>query len=121
MPHDEDVSFIDIEHQRTRNTLSDVLPGRFADRVGTDLSQHEDRRLTRLVLAVIHDICQQPPYDHVAGVRYTTMHRHWDAYVLWNPPMRVDLMAAESVRPVFPDDDDLLAAVRMLGLEAPDS
>lgn len=122
LAYDEEVHFIDVEHQRTLNTLSSLLSGPLKS-MGHDfesgLSNQRDRRLTRLVTATLHEICNEHELDHVAGLRYRAPDKHWDAYVAWDSPARVDLSQAESVEPLFPEHPAVQKAVRTLGLDLP--
>jgi len=122
LDYDEEVRFIDVEHQRTRNTLAAILSGPLGS-MGHDLSQglsgQRDRRLTRLVTATLHDICSGLPLDHVAGLRYKAPDKHWDAFVLWDSPARIDLSQAQSVKPLFPDNAAVQNAAKTLGLKSP--
>jgi hypothetical protein len=123
MEYDDNFRFIDIEHDRTQDTLrrllADPLEG-MGGSIGPDLSQHRDRRLTRLVTTTLHEIRGEMSLDHVAGLRYKAPEKHWDAYVLWDSPMGIDLSKAESVTPIFPYDADLQAAAKTLGIRVPD-
>jgi hypothetical protein len=113
------LQFIDIEHQRTRDALKTVLISQLASmgqKIDAGLSQCDDRRLTRLVTATLHDICDSPPYDEIAGFRYRAPDRHWDAYVFWDSPARIDLTQERSVEPIFPDSPELQAAMATLDL-----
>jgi len=120
--YDEEIHFIDVEHQRTRNTLSALLSGPLeimGQNLEAGLSDQRDRRLTRLVTATLHELCGEHELDHVAGLRYKAPDKHWDAYVVWDGPARVDLGQAESVEPLFPDHPAVQKAVKTLGLELP--
>jgi hypothetical protein len=122
--YDEDIRFIDVEHQRTRDTLSALLSAPLQI-MGHDLekglSDQRDRRLTRLVTATLHELRNEYEMDHLAGLRYRAPDRHWDAYVIWDRPARVDLAQADSVEPLFPDHPAVQNAAKMLGLELPKS
>ncbi len=119
LEYDPDLRFIDLEHQRTRDTLKQLLSGQLASVAQTveqGLSQQRDRRVTRLVTATLHDLCDSPPYEEIAGFRYRAPDKHWDAYVFWDTPARIDLSQGESVKPISPASPELQAAMTTLGL-----
>jgi len=120
---DKDIHFIDIEHQRTRDTLATLL-ARPLEIMGYTMEEalttQRDRRITRLVTTTLHDICTEYKQDHVAGLRYKAPEKHWDAYVIWDRPARIDLRQAASVEPLFPDHPAVQKAVKNLGLELPE-
>ncbi len=124
LEYDDSIRFIDVEHPRTRNTLKTLLAGPLeALNVTIDdgLSQNRDRRVTRLVISTLHDICRDQGYQHIVGIRYRAPEPDWEAYVLWNhPPPPVDLSTA-TVDPIFPDAEDLIAAAESLGVSVPGS
>jgi hypothetical protein len=120
---DESLWFVDVEHQRTRNTLATVLSGPlsiFDAEIDAGLSQNRDRRVTRLVMSTLYDICRgDPAFENVAGIRYKAPEPHWDAYVLWRPPELLELHKVKVVEPIFPEDNDLKKAAKTLGLNVP--
>jgi hypothetical protein len=121
-PYDDDVEFIDLEHQRSRDALSEIagdLLDTLGARIHNRITQHRDRRVTRAITTVFQGFCAQPDYAHVAGLRYATPDRLWNAYVLWNEPARIDLEEAEHVRPLLLDDDAVQAAAKILKLDLP--
>lgn len=123
LEYDENVSFIDVEDQRTRHTLEDFLAGplqALGVANGDGLSQHRDRRVTRIVMSMLHDICRHDRNrQHIAGIRYRAPEPDWEAFVLWSPPPpSIDLSAA-TVDPIFPMDPNLVDAAKSLGLSIP--
>jgi len=123
MAHDDSVQFIDIEHPQTQETLKGLIPdamGNLGEDFNGNLGQQRDRRLTRLITTTLFQLCNEWSLDHIAGLRYKAPDSHWDAYVLWESPTGIDLSEAESVTPIFPDDTDLQAAAKTLGLTVPD-
>jgi hypothetical protein len=121
--YDPDLSFIDVEHPRTRETVAEALQGPFAlmqVTIGESLSQNRDRRVTRLVMSALHDICRASGRDQVVGIRYKTPDPEWEAFVMWDPPPPpgLDLPAAQITR-ISRGDQDLIEAARFLGLKIP--
>jgi len=119
---DEDVEFIDLEHQRTRDLIEELAGDwlqLFEAEVDQDLTKNRDRRVTRAITTVLQGFCAQPDYAQVAGVRYATPDRPWNAYVAWDDPARIDLEEAASMRPLLPDDEAVKAAATRLGLDLP--
>jgi hypothetical protein len=119
---DDEVCFIDVEHQRTRNTLASILEGQLSAlgvTIDEGLSQNRDRRVTRLVISTLHDICRNHNRHHIAGIRYRALEPDWEAFVLWNPPSPPIDLGEASVTPIFPEDADLREAAEALGLRVP--
>jgi hypothetical protein len=120
--YDSDLRFIDVEHQRTRNTLQEILEGplqALGVTIDEGLSQNRDRRVTRLVMSTLHDICLADERRQVIGIRYRTPDPEWEAFVMWNPPSPAIDLAGADISPIFPDDDDLMEAAGSLGLQIP--
>lgn len=121
LDHDPDVRFIDVESERTRASLAEILSGPLRT-MGYDLrdglSFHRDRRLTRLVTSALREECSEGGLVHVAGLKYKAPDRGWDAYVVWDSPARIDFAKA-TVRPLFPSDEAVQAAAATLGLKPP--
>jgi hypothetical protein len=116
-------TFVDLEHQSTRALLKEVL-GESLERLGlgqiegNDLAREPDRRLTRLVLRALHDLCAG---SNVAGVRIPGQpDEAWESFVVWSNPPLVDLVRdRDELRWVSPVDPDLLKAAKTLGLRLP--
>lgn len=118
--HRSEFNFVDVEHPRTVETLRALLDpalGLIGASMEEGISQNRDRRVTRLALATLYDICVASGFDGIVGIRYRAPEPAWDAYVFWNPP-RTDLSAG-LVRPLRPDDDSVREAAKRLGLELP--
>lgn len=123
LDHDSDLGFIDVEHPRTRDTLSEALAGPFGAMgitIDEGLSQNQDRRVTRLVMTTLHDICLASGRDQVVGIRYRTPDPEWEAFVMWNPPAPpgIDLPGADISR-ISRNDEDLIEAAGWLDLTIP--
>jgi hypothetical protein len=128
IPFDRAVSFVDIDHHSTREALNSVFGGtlellgmRSLD--GNNLAREPDRRLTRLVLGTLYDLCARGNYGNVAGIRIGGQpDEPWESFVYWSNPAHVDLTADDiALRWVAPWDDDLIAAATRLNLRLPDS
>jgi hypothetical protein len=122
VPCTPEVMFVDLEHPRTHTLLQDVIGDALKlfgiEEIDRDLAQTRDRRVTRFVLRTLYDICRSEEYSHVAGLRYASPDKSWDAYVVWNEPERLDLDAEDvTVWPILPWDDHLVAAMRTLGID----
>jgi hypothetical protein len=121
LEYDPEVRVIDVEHDSTRETLERILRPQL-ELIGASIepgiSQHRDRRVTRLVMTTIYDLCAANERRPIAGIRYAALDHEWDAYVFWSPPRRVDLSAGLP-RPLFPDDPLVIEVARSLGLRLP--
>jgi hypothetical protein len=116
-------SFVDIEHESTGARLEQVL-GESVEGLGlgsiegNDLAREPDRRLTRLVLRALHDLCAD---EDVAGVRIPgQLDEAWESYVVWSSPPLIDpARDRDELRWVSPMDPDLIRAAKALGLRLP--
>jgi hypothetical protein len=116
-------TFVDLEHPSTRAALTELL-GESLERLGlrqigdSNLAREPDRRLTRLVLRALHDLCAG---SNVAGVRIPGQpDEAWESFVVWSTPPLVDLVRdRDELRWVSPVDPDLVKAAKTLGLRLP--
>lgn len=118
---DEELIFIDVEHPRTLETLRAILGPTFGVIGATmeeGISASRDRRVTRLAITTLYDLCAANGFDGIVGIRYRAPEPDWDAYVVWYPPRGVDLWTGLA-RPIFSDDDPVREAVKRLGLDLP--
>lgn len=127
IPHNPAVSFVDLDHRSTRETLKTIFGDRL-QRLGmrkideNNLAREPDRRLTRLILGTIYDLCADGRFGPAAGIRIGGQpDEPWESFIYWSHPSLVDL-AADDVRRrwVTPWDEDLITAAKRLKLRLPD-
>lgn len=121
LEYDPEPCFINVDHPQTVRIIEELV-GATLDAIGATvaggISQNRDRRVTRLAMATLYNLCVTQGFDRIAGIRYAAPEPEWDAYVFWSPPRIIDLADALPV-PVFPDDDAVREAAERLGLEPP--
>jgi RES domain len=112
--------FVDVDNSTTHVALS-ILLDRILAALGYQMLDRglllgPDRRITRIVAAVCHELANRPPT--ACGLRYESRLRgEWECWALWEPFPFLPLPA--EVRPVRKDDPALRSAARKLGIKLP--
>lgn len=121
LDYDPDLRFVDLDHPETVQMIEAIV-GTSLTAIGADLgggiSQNRDRRVTRLVMATVYNLCGDYGFDKIVGVRCAAPEPEWDSYVFWNPPPGIDLTEG-LVKPVSPYHEAVREAARRLELELP--
>lgn len=123
VPARRDVIFIDLMAPDTLNWIDaafgpSIRTEMKVDFPGDNLAQYPDRRVTRLLLTLLH---QTFANTNIVGIRYPGRNgSSSDAFVIWAPPLRVPLQGDDvRFRWVARWDADLVAAAKSLHLEVP--
>jgi hypothetical protein len=123
VPKREDLLFIDLMAPETLEELdkevgASIRAATGADFPGTDLARHPDRRVTRLLLTILH---RQFASGHICGIRYPgNPDPNWEAFVVWAPPVSISLTEQDvGFRWVARWDADLVEAANSLQLRIP--